>query len=96
MLRFAIAYGYVVTADFNGDITLNARVVVPLDREGITPELNMLLQQANAMPDLLEALEGLQSALDEYNKPGLQSDHAMVLLAARDTAQRAIDKAKGN
>ena len=65
-MRFAIAYGYIVTANEEANATLNSQIAAQLDKGQVNKATELLIRQANAAPDLLEALEDATRALVEH------------------------------
>lgn len=66
-MKFAIAYGYIVTANEEGIATVNSRIAAQLNGNGeVNKATKLLIHQANAAPDLLEALEEVLPDLQHY------------------------------
>lgn len=55
--RYGIAHGYIVTANDNGTIPLNSRICAKLDGKETAVSAKGLIDQANALPDMVAALE---------------------------------------
>ena len=62
MTQFAIMRGYIVTANDDGTIPLNSKVVGVLDNGIHQQQLDQMLTQANSQPDLLAALKQMRTA----------------------------------
>lgn len=100
-MKFAIARGYIVTAQDDGSVGLNARIAAQVDPLAGKQYAELLIHQANAAPDLLEALEEVTRALVEHinimakdsNLPPNKVCPCMDNEVSK--ARKAIAKAKG-
>ncbi len=96
MTQFAIMRGYIVTANDDGTIPLNSKVVGVLDNGIDQQQLDQILTQANSQPDLLAACHKVLSTLPDLYDPLRMSeeDHQRAGDLA-DALNAAIARAEG-
>lgn len=95
MRHFAIMQfedgGYIVTANADGSVPINAQCVARQDRGDTQGNgLRAIVEQANAANALLVALRGVLEFADPYAVPGCAQN-----VPAHERAQAAIAQAEG-
>ena len=92
MNHFALARGYVVTANADGSIPLSSKVIAELSAADEGVFVQMLIAQANVANDLLAALRGVRDTL--LIEAGLNKEYGWAEYV-RERLDPAIAKAEG-